>query len=412
MPTAEEQAAIAYLQTPEAIRDRSRQLFELACEDQLDHLTCNLGQLPAAGDYVLNLIRASYPDLAVPVHSRWRHFEVDGVSRLRLLEPQLAALDPVERARVLIDLAVTSVLLDAGAGAQWRYLELGSWQVFSRSEGLAIASFHAFRSGLFSSQVAHPWQADAPALCQLTPAQLAEAFQATADNPLVGVEGRCLLLQKLGDALERSPELFGSHPPRPGNLVDYLLERAVGGKLPARTLLQAILSGLGSIWPGRLSLGGVPLGDVWQHPKLPYSGPGSDLVPFHKLSQWLTYSLLEPLQQLGLTITDLDDLTGLAEYRNGGLFVDLGVIVPRQPAVTEQAYPPDSAVIVEWRALTVVLLDRLADYLRQRLELSASELPLAKILQGGTWSAGRQVALQKRSGGPPPIQLGSDGTVF
>ena len=45
-----------------------------------------------------------------------------------------------------------SVLLDAGAGAAWTYVEPESGKAFQRSEGLAIASFHSFYAGLFSSQ--------------------------------------------------------------------------------------------------------------------------------------------------------------------------------------------------------------------------------------------------------------------
>jgi hypothetical protein len=195
-------------------------------------------------------------------------------------------------------------------------------------------------------------------------------------------------------------------------LVDYWLQTASHGSLSATTILQTILRGLGPIWPGRVDLAGTNLGDVWPHPQLPDTGPGSNLVPFHKLSQWLTYSLLEPLQDLGLTITDLDQLTGLAEYRNGGLFVDRGVLSLKNPADFEVAHPPDSPLIVEWRALTLCLLDDLATHLRQSLGLDAETLPLVKILQGGTWTAGRQIAAERRSGGGPPIQLASDGTVF
>ncbi|MBD0336703.1 MAG: DUF1688 family protein, partial [Cyanobacteria bacterium Co-bin13] len=241
---------IAYLQTPQAIRDRSQILFDLACQQQLDHFAVDLAKLPQAADYVLQVIRANYPDLNVPFHSRWRHFEVNGASRLALLEPQLSALEPLERARTLFDLAVTSVLLDAGAGAAWKYVEPETGQVFQRSEGLAIASFHAFKAGLFSSQPAQPWQADAPGLTQLTAEALADAFQVSDQNPLVGVEGRVTLLQKLGYALSQSPELFGADLPRPGHLVDYLLAQAEADQLPARAILQAILQGLGDIWPG------------------------------------------------------------------------------------------------------------------------------------------------------------------
>lgn len=56
--------------------------------------------------------------------------------------------------------------------------------------------------------------------------------------------------------------------------------------------------GFEAMWPkGRTELDGRSMGDVWKHPLLADDGSGwSQLVPFHKLSQWLTYSLMEPLQ--------------------------------------------------------------------------------------------------------------------
>ncbi|MBE9108521.1 URC4/urg3 family protein [Nodosilinea sp. LEGE 07298] len=403
---------VAYLQSPQAIRDRSRALFALAEQDQLQHFRYYPEALPAAADYVLAVMRQQYPNGDVPFHSRWRHFEVGGRSRLDLMEPALSTLDPLEQARLKVDLAITSVLLDAGAGSQWRYVEPETELEFARSEGLAIASFHAFTSGLFSSQPNQPWQADAIGLTRLTPEQLGHAFQISNDNPLLGLEGRVALLQKLGQALQQKPLLFGTNYPRPGNLVNYWLQQAPDRQLSAVTILQTILQGLGPIWPGRVELAGTNLGDVWPHTQLPETSPGSSLIPFHKLSQWLTYSLLEPLQDLGLTITDLDQLTGLAEYRNGGLFIDCGVLRLKDPAAVAIAHPPSSPLIVEWRALTLCLLDDLAAEIRQSLGMNAETLPLVKILQGGTWTAGRQIAAEKRAGGGPPIQLASDGTVF
>jgi hypothetical protein len=167
------------------------------------------------------------------------------------------------------------------------------------------------------------------------------------------------------------------------------------------------------MWPSRLELDGVPLGDCWRHPALVTGDATNALMPLHKLSQWLTYSLLEPLQQAGITVTDIDGLTGLAEYRNGGLLIDTGVLVLRDPAAAQRAHAVDATLVVEWRALTVALLDRLAEIVRQRLNMDAQSLPLAKILQGGTWTAGRQIAraLRPDSGGPP-LTIVSDGTVF
>ncbi|GAB4149894.1 MAG: URC4/urg3 family protein [Cyanobacteria bacterium J069] len=405
-------SSVIYLQSPQAIRDRTQVLFDLASADKLAHFRYRGDRLQPTADYVLQVMRENYPDLNVPFHSRWRHFGVGGVDRVADLDRQLAGLDPIARAKAKFDLVIPSVLLDAGAGVGWRYREASSGQVFQRSEGLAVASFVMFGEGVFSGDRTSPLQADAAALQQLTEADLAQGFQVTADNPLVGTSGRVALLQKLGLALQHKPHLFGKTLPRPGNLVDYLLAQAENQQLPAPTVLKAVLEGLGDIWPGRVTLDGVNLGDVWPHPALPETEPGANLVPFHKLSQWLTYSLLEPLQDLGLEITQLDQLTGLAEYRNGGLCVDLGLLEPKHDAVLQTPHLPSSDVIVEWRSLTIVLLDRIAAAIRAELGLSATDLPLVKVLEGGTWAAGRKIAAELRPGGDPPILIQSDGTVF
>jgi hypothetical protein len=138
----------------------------------------------------------------------------------------------------------------------------------------------------------------------------------------------------------------------------------------------------------------------------------SDMIPFHKLSQWLTYSLLEPIEGLGVKFQNLELMTGLAEYRNGGLFVDMGVVVPKNPAVLTVEHDAGSELVVEWRALTVCCLDALWDLVCQELKTTRQAFPLAKLLQGGTWAAGRIIAAQKRPNRSAPIQVRSDGTVF
>ena len=177
-------------------------------------------------------------------------------------------------------------------------------------------------------------------------------------------------------------------------------------------ILSELLLQFGPIWPSRLTLGGVPLGDCWRHPSLVTADTTNGLVPLHKLSQWLAYSLIEPLQWAGFTVTDIDGLTGLGEYRNGGLFIDTGVLALRNAADAARSHDVDSPLVVEWRALTVALLDCLAEALRRRLGMDEKSLPLAKVMQGGTWSAGRRIAQQKRADGSPPLNIVSDGTVF
>ena len=307
---------------------------------------------------------------------------------------------------------MTSVLLDAGAGDAWRYSEPSTTNVFSRSEGLAIASLDLFTSGAFSSQSESPLSADAAALEDFKRTTLARAFQVSADNPLVGVDGRVTLIKSLGRCLRQHPAFFGSQSPRVGNLYDYLKGQSVDGALSARHILDAVLVGLGAIWPGRVELGGINLGDVWPHPMVQRDDETNGLVPFHKLSQWLTYSLVEPLEDAGTRVSGLQELTGLAEYRNGGLFIDLDVLVLKDPRAKGESHDVASELVVEWRALTIGLLDRLAPLVRSEFGMDADSLPLAKVLEGGTWSAGRRLAFERRPGGTPPIRVTSDGTVF
>ena len=139
-------------------------------------------------------------------------------------------LDNQERTRRLIDLFLVSVLLDAGAGTQWSYKSKESGRVYRRSEGLAVASLEMFKGGLFSSDPQQPHQVDAQALQKLTLDQMARGLQATASNPLAGLEGRAGLLNRLGDALLAHPKYFG-HESRPGNMLGAYL--TLGRRFPA-----------------------------------------------------------------------------------------------------------------------------------------------------------------------------------
>ncbi|GAA2770448.1 URC4/urg3 family protein [Mycolicibacterium pallens] len=388
--------AAAALRSTRAIRERAAVLTDRARAGQSRWFTVDDGALHSAAALVADVTRSNYPDLRIPFHSRWRHFEAGGVDRKALL----GDADP----RALVDLTVVSVLLDAGAGPAWCYTEPGTGLRLSRSEGLGVASFHAFTAGLFSSDADDPLRVDAPGLAGITTHQLAEAFQVGEANPLIGLDGRVALLHRLGAVCAASPEIFGADG-RPGGLLDF-----VGGQsVPAHDILSAVLTALAPIWPGGSRIGDQPLGDCWRHPALDGPGLTAGWMPFHKLSQWLTYSLLEPFSWAGVTVTDLDELTGLPEYRNGGLLLDTGVLRLRDG--NDRSLTAADELVVEWRALTVALLDELAPLVRARLGVDAAEMPLARVLEGGTWAAGRMLAQQHR-GGLPPLSIVSDGTVF
>jgi hypothetical protein len=406
-------AAVLSLLNAEAVRGRAHRLLALALDGKLGHFRVDPGKLDDAADLVIEVTRAAYPSLDVPFHSRWRHFVVNGEDRWAAIEHAAAWQDATERARAAFDLATVSVLLDAGAGPHWIYRDRPSGVRIGRSEGLALASLEMFAAGAFSSDPHRPLRVDAAALQGMTSETLRWHFQTGAGNPFLGVEGRVNLLRRLGATVAAAPEVFGrADTPRPGGLFDHLCTQEGGRSIAAPAVLRAVLRHLGPVWPSRLELEGVPLGDCWRHPALTMDDATSGLMPLHKLSQWLTYSLLEPLQTAGVTNGSIDGLTGLAEYRNGGLLIDTGALALRDPAEAGRAHEVGSILVVEWRALTVALLDRLAAIVRRRLGMDAEALPLAKILQGGTWAAGRQIARRLRPDGAPPLAVISDGTVF
>jgi len=408
-----ETAAAISLLSAQAVRTRARHMLALGREDGLPNFRIDLSLLDATADMVIATTRKAYPSLDIPFHSRWRHFVVDGVDRFAEIAKAARWLDREAQARAAFDLAIVSVFLDAGAGAQWSYADPATGKRIGRSEGLALASLDMFVRGGFSSNPSDPLRVDADALAKLTADQLGTSFEVSGDNPLVGLEGRAALLRALGALVTESPGVFARNDkPRPGGLFDHLAGLAEERTITAPDILSELLHELGPIWPSRITLGGVALGDCWRHTAITAPDATNELVPIHKLSQWLAYSLIEPLQQAGFTVTDIDGLTGLAEYRNGGLFVDSGVLILRDQNEAARHHDVGSPLVVEWRALTVALLDRLADAIRTKLNSNALELPLAKILEGGTWATGRALARERRADGSPPILVASDGTVF
>jgi hypothetical protein len=406
-------AAVSSLLSARAVRERAHRLLAIGLRDDLGHFRIDLGRLDVAADLVCATTRQAYPTLEVPLHARWRHFLVGGRDRWAEIDKATPWRDKAERARAAFDLAIVSVLLDAGAGSSWTYHEQATGTRLGRSEGLALASLAMFAAGGFSMGRGSPLRADAGALQALDDGVLAWHLQARQANPLAGLDGRARLLRRLGATVAVRPDIFAkADTARAGGLFDHLAALANGRSIAAVRILEELLQHLGPIWPSGLKLGGVPLGDCWRHPALIADDVTTQLVPLHKLSQWLAYSLIEPLEAAGIEVTAIDGLAGLAEYRNGGLFIDTGVLKLRDPAEAAAEHQVGSTLIVEWRALTVALLDRLADLVRSRLGGDALAFPLSKVLQGGSWSAGREIARTLRRDGSPPLRVAGDGTVF
>jgi hypothetical protein len=174
------------------------------------------------------------------------------------------------------------------------------------------------------------------------------------------------------------------------------------------------MDGLAPIWPStRTQIDGVSIGDAWPCHVMPShpTHPWESIVPFHKLTQWLTYSLMVPMTKLlNVYFAGSELLTGLPEYRNGGLLIDTGLLtlkpedakrgldqyqrnaqVKGQPNMeVVPLFTADDDVIVEWRAVTVGFLDELLIEVNSLLGLrGADKLNLAQMLEAGSWKVRR-----------------------
>ncbi|KZS96733.1 DUF1688-domain-containing protein [Sistotremastrum niveocremeum HHB9708] len=426
-----------WLRSLPSIRTQCSKVFALAKAGKLDcweyHPEKEGDVVQFCADIITRDFGTNYS--SIPPHGRWRHFDLPNRKpRIAPLRESWTAksISATEQTTALIDLFLVSVLLDAGAGPTWKYKEATTGDYHSRSEGLAIASVDMFEAGLFSSVEGEPHRVDAKGLANLTTDKIASAMQVSPTNEMAGIEGRAELLIKLSKALSSYPEFFGPDG-RPGHIINFLQKnsRVDEGttKIHIATLWHILMTALAPIWPSRIVLGGLPLGDVWPCPALAREESSktsdteaADLVPFHKLTQWLTYSLVQVIMSgLGWEVEGMEDMTGLPEYRNGGLLIDLGLISLKEsvaasaPKITGTSIPRFEAshpAIVEMRAMTVIQLDRIHEQLPLKFGLAPGSLSLPQVLESATWKGGREIAKKLREGGGPPIDIISDGTVF
>lgn len=397
------QEDIDYILKPNAIRESTKRIFDRAVKGET-HFKINLKKMDEVCDFVKSVIQENYPDLNIPFHSKWRHLKVGARDREKEFNSHFINCDKMEIARAKIDFVIISVLLDAQADGEWCFTEDGTQ--FNRSEGLAVASYHMFLSKVFSSD--DSLQVDIKGLRDIDCETLEKHFQVDSSNPLKAIKSRHLLLNNLANMLEKNNHIFPGG--RPGNILDYLISKH-GKTFEVCDILNAVLKGLGQIWPGEIKTNGINLGDTWHYK--PFGDLSREsLISFHRPAQWLTYSLIAPLLELGINISGAHKLTGLAEYRNGGLFLDMNMIELKDQSQFHKIHAPNSELIIEWRALTIQLLDRVSKRLQVSLGKTEDELPIGKLIEGGTWWAGRKVASEKRADGSSPFRINSDGVVF
>ncbi|KAF3385907.1 hypothetical protein DPV78_012521 [Talaromyces pinophilus] len=238
-------------------------------------------------------------------------------------------------------------------------------------------------------------------LSNMTTEKLISGFQVSDENPILGIDSRAALLRSLGESLLQYPDAFGEEG-RPGNLVDYMIKTAENSLelnvLKLWDVLQALLI---TVWPkDRPTVGGFPVGDAWPLSTLQRRidrskpvGITAGIQLFYKLTQWLTYSLMVPFQKtLGIKWKNAIPLTALAEYCNGGLFINLGALTLKEESLD----------------LLDCVYDIIASCLGQGVYLI-----MAQVLEAGTWKSGREItAMCRPKTKSSLILIQSDGTMF
>jgi hypothetical protein len=380
--------------TLEALRKNSSNLLR-ACRSSGTHWVWDdnkFHELPAA---LATFIRGRYSDLAkIPPHSRMNHFIATGQSRaLEMVLPQIAGRDTQEAAKKLLELLIISVLCDGGAGTAYQFKDEISGQIYKRSEALGLASVELYKDLTDNAQKPLDWRI----LESFSVAEALRSFQVSETNPLNGGGKRFELLKGLARSSLRK------ETKRLGDILDLFVAGTDGSRVVSvEMLLSTLIRLMNGVWPERYSRDGVHYGDVFALQE--------NVYPFHKLTQWMMYSILDALKFLKFSVVGEELLTALPEYRNGGLFLDFGVFSLRKRSTLHRIYRPDDPEIIEWRALTVAAIDELLPLIRR--ELSAPNLSLAQLLEAGTWAYGRELASKLRPGGEPPLALELDGTVF
>ena len=293
-----------------AIRARCAHGAAAAERGTLAHFAIDRGRLGRGRRLRRRDRRASaIPPSTSRYHSRWRAFRgrrprLAGAERAAALAGRprrdaRASLRPRGRA---------SVLLDAGAGDALALRRCRHRRAPRRARRASrVASLDLFRARRALEPIPHARcgrrrkalrALDARALARCVPG-------AATTTRWSGSTAACRCCNRLGAALE----------PEPGHVRHAAAARRPV-RLPAQSQSQTASCRprrswrrcsrrSAPIWPGRLALGGVNLGDVWRHPAAASGDPTDGLVPFHKLSQWLAYSLIEPLEDAGIAVTEL-----------------------------------------------------------------------------------------------------------
>ncbi|WP_162009421.1 DUF1688 family protein [Labrenzia sp. CE80] len=392
----------------ETIGVRTQQILQAAYDGKVSGLRIYPERLQTAVNWASAEIEMNYPDHQIPPLGCWRQFESGAMDRWGMLAGARCFQSAEEMLKSAGDLAVLSAVMDVALPPDWTFVEPISGDVFDGALGRSLAALTMFAAGTFSAEPHDPLRVDAHALVRLEEAEIADGLQLNELEDSSEISQLTALLRRLGETIGLRPDLFELNDEvRPGCLLQNLSAQSTDGVLKATDIVDGLLDGLSPLWQGGAMLDEVILGDTWQHTSSMQAMSVSDLVPFHLPALAIFYSFIEPLAWVGLSVSDLETVSGLANLEHAALFLACGVI-EFETDTSETSHKQ----AVELRAMTLCLLSELAKRLRSELDADETSLPLTCVQEGGTLPAGRAIARKNPEAWRKASKILGDGGVF
>ena len=377
---------------PDMVRRKANRLLDLALAGELEYVAAEETDLRSVLLNVLETTKENYPEFQIPPYGVWRDFEESGIDRWGALASARAFETAEEMLMASADLAILGCFMKTGRPENWVFNDPMTETAATGKQASALAAFHMFAAGSFSSDMSDPFRVDAETLISLEPEELAAGLQWDREEDAALLVAMQRHLKRIGEALALRSDLFSEgEVTRPGILAARLA-RDSDGAVSATRLLDNLLEALAPVWEGGAQSDDIMLGDSFRHSALP-GDEVDQVVPFHLAAQEMVYSMLEPFAWAGVEVDGLESLTGPSDETHAALFIKAGVMEIRE---ADKALTLEEAQdqMVEIRAVTGALIDRLAELLRKELEVPADQLPLTCILEGGTSHAGNRILRQ------------------
>jgi len=371
----EDDDAVEHLHRLDVVRERAWMLLAAAERNQSDHFQLSPEAVDTVAVALARAIRETWGEAPPPLANLWHRLERHHPAALESLAETLrrgpGGDDALERARSGADLALLHRVMTPSSPA-------------GGDPALPALVAHLAAGGCTASGAGA--RLDAPGLRRL----LANDGSLPPPEPLAqrlaeaDVRRR---LETLAQGLEQAPELYGIEG-RFGDLLDRLPTTNGNGVTPQQ-LVDTLAPLIDPITASTVRIGGRLAGDVWRHPLAWAEDRSREIVPFHCLLLALVLDLVAPLEEAGRGLEQLDQLPVPADRALATTMLRLGLVRPRHAAVARLRHPPGSDIVVEIRALSLALAERLVDRLRAELGRTVHDLPVARIVEPLAQLAGK-----------------------